>query len=48
MSSLRPSSAVSQITGASAALTTATSSSRVDLAGSEVGVPVGAGARGVP
>ena len=47
MSSLRPSSEVSQITGASAALTTATSSCGIDLAGAEVGVPVGARARGV-
>ncbi len=48
MSSLRPSSAVSQITGAPAASTTETSSCGVDLAGAEVGVPVGTGACRVP
>ena len=42
MSSLRPSSEVSQITGASAARHHRDQQLGIDLAGAEVGVPVGA------
>ena len=47
MSSLRPSSEVSQITGASAAVHDRDQQLGVDLAGAEVRVTVGARARGV-
>ena len=47
MSSLRPSSAVSQMTGASAAFDDRDQQLGIDLAGAEVGVPVGARAGGV-